>query len=208
MFIHIIDVSGKLAYKMTVKLLSIVLLAALIFLSSETQIFAHQNGCHRWHSCPSDSGSYTCGDTGYSNYCPVYSAPTTPKITYGTVRDTETIYYQVKRIEDSTLQQGETKVVTYGFNGVKTNTYLVSYSNGIEASRVKTSSTVTKYPVNQVLAVGTSQTGEVAGVSDQNKEEGSWWWVLLVIGGLWFFGSKFGKKKPVNDSVDDQKLDS
>ena len=26
---------------------------------------AHRSGCHRWHSCPSDSGSYTCGDLGY-----------------------------------------------------------------------------------------------------------------------------------------------
>jgi len=31
--------------------------------------YAHRSGCHRWHSCPSDSGSYTCGDTGYCNYC-------------------------------------------------------------------------------------------------------------------------------------------
>jgi hypothetical protein len=26
---------------------------------------AHRSGCHRWHSCPSDSGSYVCGDRGY-----------------------------------------------------------------------------------------------------------------------------------------------
>lgn len=39
---------------------------------------AHRSGCHRWHSCPSDSGSYTCGDTGHSNYCgeSTYTAPT------------------------------------------------------------------------------------------------------------------------------------
>ena len=30
---------------------------------------AHQDGCHRWHSCPSDSGSYVCGDTGYASEC-------------------------------------------------------------------------------------------------------------------------------------------
>jgi hypothetical protein len=27
---------------------------------------AHQDGCHRWHSCPSDTGTYNCGDLGYS----------------------------------------------------------------------------------------------------------------------------------------------
>ena len=30
----------------------------------------HRDGCHRWHSCPSDSGSYVCGDMGYYDYCP------------------------------------------------------------------------------------------------------------------------------------------
>lgn len=31
---------------------------------------AHRSGCHRWHSCPSDSGSYICGDWGYCSGCP------------------------------------------------------------------------------------------------------------------------------------------
>jgi hypothetical protein len=30
----------------------------------------HQSGCHRWHSCPSDTGSYVCGDLGYCSQCP------------------------------------------------------------------------------------------------------------------------------------------
>jgi hypothetical protein len=31
---------------------------------------AHQSGCHRWHSCPSDRGIYVCGDLGYCAQCP------------------------------------------------------------------------------------------------------------------------------------------
>lgn len=31
---------------------------------------AHRSGCHRWHSCPSDNGSYVCGDLGYDDQCP------------------------------------------------------------------------------------------------------------------------------------------
>ena len=31
---------------------------------------AHQSGCHRWHSCPSGTGSYVCGDLGYCAQCP------------------------------------------------------------------------------------------------------------------------------------------
>lgn len=48
---------------------------------------AHQSGCHRWHSCPSDTGSYVCGDLGYTSDCPIpsptpeYVAPTyTPPV--------------------------------------------------------------------------------------------------------------------------------
>ncbi|MGI0055775.1 MAG: hypothetical protein ACREAK_00200 [Nitrosarchaeum sp.] len=33
-------------------------------------VYAHQSGCHRWHSCLSDTGSYVCGDTGYCSQCP------------------------------------------------------------------------------------------------------------------------------------------
>ena len=35
-----------------------------------TPSYAHQSGCHRWHSCPSDNGNYVCGDLGYDTYCP------------------------------------------------------------------------------------------------------------------------------------------
>ncbi len=31
---------------------------------------AHRSGCHRWHSCPSDHGTYVCGDLGYCSGCP------------------------------------------------------------------------------------------------------------------------------------------
>ncbi len=31
---------------------------------------AHRSGCHRWHSCESDTESYICGDTGYCSQCP------------------------------------------------------------------------------------------------------------------------------------------
>jgi len=31
---------------------------------------AHRSGCHRWHSCLSDRGTYICGDRGYCSQCP------------------------------------------------------------------------------------------------------------------------------------------
>ena len=33
---------------------------------------AHRSGCHRWHSCPSDTGSYSCGDAGHPCQYPTY----------------------------------------------------------------------------------------------------------------------------------------
>ena len=53
--------------------------------------FAHQSGCHRWHSCPSDTGSYVCGDLGYDTYCPKNTAPKyePPKETKPQLKSTE-----------------------------------------------------------------------------------------------------------------------
>lgn len=50
---------------------------------SAPQVSAHRSGCHRWHSCPTDSGSYTCGDTGYTSGCggSTYTAPA-PLVNY------------------------------------------------------------------------------------------------------------------------------
>jgi len=51
----------------------LILLSAifLIFLTIvPLESFAHRSGCHRWHSCPSDTGSYECGDLGNDSQCP------------------------------------------------------------------------------------------------------------------------------------------
>ena len=42
-------------------------LATLSLFATPAQ--AHRSGCHRWHSCPSDTGSYVCGDLGYTTFC-------------------------------------------------------------------------------------------------------------------------------------------
>src|SRR5512145_116003 len=51
-----------------------ILMTAFLVLPEATE--AHRSGCHRWHSCPSDTGSYVCGDLGYDDYCP--NKPTNP----------------------------------------------------------------------------------------------------------------------------------
>lgn len=46
-------------------IVSVLLTSPMIVLDSS----GHRDGCHRWHSCPSDSGSYVCGDLGYDDEC-------------------------------------------------------------------------------------------------------------------------------------------
>lgn len=48
---------------------------ALVFFVPQIS-YEHQNGCHSVHSCPSDSGSYVCGDLGYNTYCSTKSTAT------------------------------------------------------------------------------------------------------------------------------------
>jgi DNA-binding beta-propeller fold protein YncE/endonuclease YncB( thermonuclease family) len=45
------------------------LVCQIITINSES-VFAHRSGCHRYHSCPSDTGSYVCGDLGNDSQCP------------------------------------------------------------------------------------------------------------------------------------------
>ena len=58
---------------MKTKKLTFLLALTFLFLFSGFYVViaeAHRSGCHRWHSCPSDSGSYICGDTGRCSACP------------------------------------------------------------------------------------------------------------------------------------------
>ncbi|WP_432135012.1 hypothetical protein [Streptomyces sp. bgisy154] len=56
---------GRWAPRAGVAVGAAVLLLGLLPVTAE----AHRDGCHRWHSCPSDTGSYVCGDLGYDTYC-------------------------------------------------------------------------------------------------------------------------------------------
>lgn len=59
-------------------ILTIILISIAIFQIFPMESLAHRDGCHRWHSCPSDDGSYVCGDLGYDDECgggEVYTEP-------------------------------------------------------------------------------------------------------------------------------------
>ena len=80
--------------------------------------YAHQDGCHRWHSCPSDSGSYVCGDLGYDDYCPDKELrdPDEPK---GMVFLTSKSIFLAFDADDKTLDEGFIADHTINTNSIK-----------------------------------------------------------------------------------------
>lgn len=90
-----------------------------------TSAMAHRSGCHRWHSCPSDSGSYVCGDTGYSNFCP-------RKPAYNSAATFNTIY----AIQTRLLNLGYSPGYADGIMGPRTRAAIIQFqrSNGLKVN--------------------------------------------------------------------------
>jgi hypothetical protein len=138
------------------KLLSSLLLAAFLYLLLPTPALAHLNWCHFWRSCPADNGEYVCGSFGIYTYCP-QKAPATPTYTFKTVTESENIPFDYQKIDDPTLLVGEDKLQQAGQPGKKEITYYVTYKNGVEDSRVKTSEVVKTQPTPEVHLIGTKE---------------------------------------------------
>ena len=43
---------------------------ARVWTATAAVVFPHRSGCHSWHSCPSDTAKYVCGDLGHCSECP------------------------------------------------------------------------------------------------------------------------------------------
>lgn len=71
------------------------------------------------------------------------------------VEYTETIPYETKKVEDSSLYKGTTKVVTQGRVGTRKVVADITYIDNKEESRSIISSEITAQPVTKVIHVGT-----------------------------------------------------
>ncbi|WP_433307667.1 G5 domain-containing protein [Actinoplanes sp. CA-030573] len=93
---------------------------------------------------------------------PAATDPTTaaPVVTTKTVKQTKSIPYGTREVEDDSLAEGKTKVRVKGVNGVRTITYQVTLTDGEETARKQISSVVTRKPVTKVIAIGTKQAGD------------------------------------------------
>ncbi len=77
-----------------------------------------------------------------------------PEITTKTVTETQPIPFSVSTENSNTLEKGQTRIATNGVDGVKTLTYNVTYTDGIQTSKELVSEEVTTAPVTQVALVG------------------------------------------------------
>lgn len=84
----------------------------------------------------------------------------TPVVTKKTVKQTKSLRYGTREVDDDSLAEGKTKVRVKGVNGVQTTTYEITLTDGKETARRQTSSVVTKKPVTKVIAIGTKQAGD------------------------------------------------
>jgi len=120
--------------------------------------FAHRSGCHRWHSCPSDTGSYIQGDAGYISQYPTYkdgvtTYPDNPyyRLEYGGTKYitpkyssfNSTVYsYQTKLIKLRYLAEGQAD----GVKGPKTTLAVKQFQkdNGLIGDGIIGPSTINK----------------------------------------------------------------
>ncbi|MFI5833891.1 G5 domain-containing protein [Micromonospora sp. NPDC051300] len=86
------------------------------------------------------------------------SASPSPQVQLRTVTSTTKIPYPTRTVKDSTLQSGTKKVRTRGVTGIRTLTYQVTVTDGVQTAKKLIRSVVTRQPVAQVVAVGTKQT--------------------------------------------------
>ena len=87
--------------------LSIAIFLTVVLPSSKVE--AHRSGCHRWHSCPSDSGSYVCGDLGYSSQCSPSTQFNEP------IYSKELLYSQHMKIGNNAVQKQDYQTALINF---------------------------------------------------------------------------------------------
>ena len=84
-------------------------------------------------------------------------ASAAPAVTYQVVTRTKTVAFATRKVKDSSLAEGVTKVSTRGVAGLERFTYRVTLRAGVVVQRVLVGRVVVKKPRTQVIAVGTKQ---------------------------------------------------
>jgi resuscitation-promoting factor RpfB len=88
---------------------------------------------------------------------PSMSTLATPVVKKRIVTKRRAIPFDTRRVRDSSLARGSTKVRTHGVAGVKVFTYQVTFTNGVQTAKRLVRTVVTRHPVTRVIAVGTKR---------------------------------------------------
>ncbi|WP_326563475.1 G5 domain-containing protein [Micromonospora peucetia] len=84
-------------------------------------------------------------------------AVSAPVVDTRTVKEKQKINYQTRTVKDSSLRKGTRKVTTRGVPGVRTVTYEITLTDGVQTAKKLIGSQITKAPITQVVRVGTKQ---------------------------------------------------
>jgi hypothetical protein len=139
---------------------------------------AHRDGCHRWHSCPSDTGSYVCGDLGYYSECPggdptaVQTAPKPapkpriPIVTKKTITEDQAVPFKSTVKWTNKEYRGYVQARQAGQAGTNRVYTEVTYTDGIESGRAVTKTEIVTSPTEEIIVKGrrTKPTATVAKV--------------------------------------------
>lgn len=79
----------------------------------------------------------------------------TPKIETKTVSDAQVVAFSKTSVEDNAIEKGTSRIRTTGVNGVKTITYQITLTDGVQTDKKVLGEEVTTSPVTEVTAIGT-----------------------------------------------------
>ncbi len=84
-------------------------------------------------------------------------ASPSPKVETTTVSKTQAIPYGHRTVYDSSLAEGSRKVRVKGVPGIKTLTYEITLTDGVQTGKRLVKETITRKPVAEVVAIGTKK---------------------------------------------------
>ena len=203
--------------------ITVIVLATMVVSFSAlptTLVQAHQNGCHRWHSCPSDTGSYVCGDLGYDNYCggetyyeePDYQGQGSEKgaehadgdrtsIVSMATNQGDTAGYEDGRADNSNSVDPDPSVTcdkTFNFTGFSPDEYKDAYQEAYSEKCNEIYSAAFESAYESGFERGKADYSTAQATKDESDESSSdesnlaWIWWLLVGGGV---ASAYGLSK-------------
>ncbi|MEU7590032.1 G5 domain-containing protein [Micromonospora sp. NPDC049230] len=108
-------------------------------------------------AAPSSGAARPSGAGPSSAAAPSSGAGPSPVVRVRTVTEQSVIRHGAQTVKDSSLAEGKRVVRTKGVDGVRTLTYQVTTTDGVQTGRKLVKSTVTKQPVTEVVAVGTKK---------------------------------------------------